>query len=357
MLGNRKLVVDTFSEISDMIQPWIDEEFWDLLQHDIIPGAVYIIGRQQFNANRDLIVDLIQNKTVDVVFSNPAEGSETVITHCEFGLKVMDLLEQGRIPVITGGDIPAQYPHLLYESFLPKLYDYVENMEAVQQYRDQYSSQRPYKFLFLNGRQREHRHYMISLLRPVLEQALWTNLDTGNGPIQLLPASYEPDMFDSTVDTTGSVGLIKNQLFRGLWGEIYLKASPYQDTYFSVVTETVHRYPYSFRTEKIWKPIAIGHPFVAVANCGFYRDLHKLGFRTFGHVIDESFDNIADNHVRTARCAEVIRDLCAQDLTSFLTACEDVCKYNQQHLADMRLQVRAEFPQRFEQFINERFRI
>jgi len=357
MLGNRKLVVDTFSEISDLIRPWIDVEFWDLQQHDIIPGAVYIIGRQQFNANRDLIVDLIHNQTVDIVFSNPAEGSETVITHCEVGLKVMDLLGQGKIPLITGGDIPTQYPHLLYESFLPKLYDYVENTDAAQQYQDQYSAQRPYKFLFLNGRQRDHRRHMISLLRPVLDQALWTNLDSGNGPLHLLPAGYEPDMFDSTVDTTVSVGLIKNQLFRGIWGEIYLKSRPYQDTYFSVVTETVFDYPYSFRTEKIWKPIAMGHPFIVAANAGYYRDLRRLGFQTFGHVIDESFDSIDNNQDRQARIVEVIKDLCQQDLASFLDACYNTCKYNQQHLADMRLQVRAEFPNRFEQFIRERFRI
>jgi hypothetical protein len=357
MLGNRKLVVDTFSEISDLIRPWIDVEFWDLQQHDIIPGAIYIIGRQQFNANRDFIVDLIHNQTVDVVFTNPAEGSETVITHCEFGLKVMDLLGQGKIPLITGGDIPTQYPHLLYESFLPKLYDYVENTDAAQQYQDQYSAQRPYKFLFLNGRQRDHRRHMISLLRPVLDQALWTNLDSGNGPLHLLPAGYEPDMFDSTVDTTVSVGLIKNQLFRGIWGEIYLKSRPYQDTYFSVVTETVFDYPYSFRTEKIWKPIAMGHPFIVAANAGYYRDLRRLGFQTFGHVIDESFDSIDNNQDRQARIVEVIKDLCQQDLASFLDACYNTCKYNQQHLADMRLQVRAEFPNRFEQFIRERFRI
>jgi hypothetical protein len=357
MLGNRKLVVDTFSEISDLIQPCIDAEFWDFAQHDIVPGAIYVIGREQFCLNRDRIVDLIQDQIIDVVFSNPAEGSETVMTHCEFGLKVMHLLEQERLPIITGGAIPDQYPHLLYESFLPKLLDYDENLEAARQYQDQYTTQRPYKFLFLNGRRREHRAQMISLLTPVLDQALWTNLDSGNGPVQLLPTGYEPDTFDLTVNTASSVGLIKNQLFRGIWGEIYLKARPYQETYFSVVTETVHRYPHSFRTEKIWKPIAIGHPFIAVANRGFYRDLHNLGFQTFAHVIDESFDLIDDNHARTVRCAEVIQDLCQQDLASFLDECYNVCKYNQQHLADMRLQVRAEFPQRFEKFIRERFRV
>jgi hypothetical protein len=51
---------------------------------------------------------------------------------------------------------------------------------------------------------------------------------------------------------------------------------PYIDTYFSVVTETIFDYPYTFRTEKIWKPMIMGHPFVAAANRGYYRDLHSV---------------------------------------------------------------------------------
>ena len=120
-----------------------------------------------------------------------------------------------------------------------------------------------------------------------------------------------------------------------------------------MVTETVFNYPYSFRTEKIWKPIAIGHPWIAVANQGYYRDLHNLGFQTFGHVIDESFDSIENNQDRLERIAQVIEDLCRQDLASFLKECYNVCKYNQQHLAEMRQQVRQEFPNRFEQFIQQ----
>ena len=53
------------------------------------------------------------------------------------------------------------------------------------------------------------------------------------------------------------------------------------------------------------------------------------------------------------RIAQVVKDLCHQDLASFLKAAEDVCKYNQQHLVEMRIRVRKEFPNRFFQFINE----
>jgi hypothetical protein len=173
----------------------------------------------------------------------------------------------------------------------------------------------------------------------LLDSAIWSNLDNTHGnPIKLLDPKYEFDFYQHNTELNQS-GFVKYALFNNDWGEIYLNPRPYLDTYFSVVTETVFNYPYSFRTEKIWKPIAMGHPWIAVANQGYYRDMHNLGFQTFGHVIDESFDLIENNQDRLERTAEIIEDLCQQDLASFLKECYNVCKYNQQHLAEMRQQV------------------
>ncbi len=92
MLGKRKLVVDTFCEVYDLIKHQADAEFWDFSTHDIVPNAVYLIGREQINLNRDRILDLINNNVIQVIFSNPAEGSETIINHCIFELKIKELL-------------------------------------------------------------------------------------------------------------------------------------------------------------------------------------------------------------------------------------------------------------------------
>jgi hypothetical protein len=172
------------------------------------------------------------------------------------------------------------------------------------------------------------------------------------GTIKLLDSKYEYVDYQNTSVTTAD-RFVKHQLFNNTWGEIYLNAEPYVDTYFSLVTETVFNYPYSFRTEKIWKPVAMGHPWIAVANCGYYRDIHNLGFRTFGHVIDEGFDVIENNANRLQRISQVVEDLCKQDLANFLKECYNVCKYNQQHMAEMRTRVRSELPERFQQFINK----
>lgn len=352
-MRKHKLAVDTTSEIYPLLDQWTDYRFDDLATHTIIPDAVYVIDRTQFIKNRELVISLVD--TVRFVLTNTHEGSDTLQGHImQMGLT--GLIKSGSMLLVGGGDMDSTWPYLCYDSFLPKIFDYEENITASNN-NIFAKTVKPYKFLFLNGRGRKHRSYLIDRFSNsnLLNLALWTNLDSNIAPIHYLPARYEVERYQPHVGVIPDTHYAKFDLFDNDWGEIYLTPAPYEDTYFSVVTETVFDYPYSFRTEKIWKPIAMAHPWIAVANRGYYRDMHNLGFRTFGHVIDESFDLINNNTERLDRIATVVEDLCNQNLQEFLAACQEVCKYNQQHLAHMRTQVRTEFPNRFFQFINRHF--
>jgi hypothetical protein len=388
MLDNHKIVLDYFCEIDKLMAPYADERFFDLDKHDVVPDAIYIVGRNQLTLYSDKLRNWVEQGIIKgVVLCNPAEGSETILWVYQ-KYKLAELGLKNKAAVITGGDLPSDIPHLLFEHFSTVVYDYKENISAIERYQYNYSTDRPYKFLFLNGRSRAHRTYLLKRfqLSGLLDSALWSNLSDGpvyttdiklhvdgknllidnSPPIHYLPPEYEVRRYrDSTLTTPdrkevyGYAGpdlYAKQHLFGKEWGEIYLESKPYEDTYFSLVTETIFEYPYSFRTEKIWKPIAIGHPWVAVSNAGFYRDMHNLGFKTFGHVIDESFDQIENNQQRIERITQIVEDLCRQDLASFLQECYTICKYNQQHHIEMASKWRQEFPDRFQQFINERFR-
>lgn len=384
MLGNRRLIVDTFCEVYDQLRPWADAEFWDFADTQIVPGAIYVIGREQGNLNQQRIKELIALDTIKVVLSSPAEGSETVKQQTEY-VGYGELIRQGRMLLIGGGDMESQYHHLRYDSFLPKPFDYEENITAAQTLPEIFSkTNKPYKFLFLNGRSRPHRKFLLESFQRsgLLDQCLWTNLDlkghchheitlfddgknlmTAPFPIKYLPKEYEVNRYQSNLDRPPSDDYVKHDLFYSgtnpggqaqfEWGEIYLEPRPYIDTYFSLVSETVFTYPYSFRTEKIWKPIAIGHPWIAVSNFGYYRDMHELGFKSFGHLIDEKFDLIYNNVDRLNRIHDIVEDLCQTDynLKSFLQEAKPVCEYNQQHLWTMRDAVRKEFPDRFKNFL------
>jgi len=356
MLGNRKLIVDAFCEVKEFTKSFQDAEFYDFAAEEPIPGAVYLISRQQFTVNIEKIKELAIASTILPILGNPAEGSDTMLKQIQ-GLGIVDLVRQGKILIVAGGYLQADIPVLYHENFLPKILDYSENLQAIDEYQRCQTTQRPYKFLFLNGRARKHRRHLLHRLQPVLDQAIWTNLDNTHGDqVKLLDPKYEFNFYQHNTDINQS-GFVKYTLFNNNWGEIYLNPQPYLDTYFSLVTETVFDYPYSFRTEKIWKPIAIGHPFIAVSNYGYYRDLHQLGFQTFGNLIDEGFDQIEDNPGRLERIAQEVEWLCQQDLAKFTEECYNICKYNQQLLAELSTTIRAEFPNRFYQYINEHLHI
>lgn len=375
MLGGRRLVVDTMCEVYQLLRNYIEEEFWDFTRVKPYPGSIYVLGRQHLLDNLSIVRAMAESGQYIIVFDNSAEGSRTLETQIR-QLKIDELSGKGQLLIISGGPIPVGYPHVVHEHLLTTILDYEENIRA-QQFTDDIFSKvdKPYQFLFLNGRARPHRKYLYERFKRLnlLEHALYTMLD--NRPtvvrhftfwendtnimatpsdLRYLPSAYEVDRYRQPVFETiiPDNTFIKQELFNREWGEIYLEPLPYIDTYFSLVTETLcAETDLSFRTEKIAKPLVMGHPFIVAANRGYYRDLRNLGFQTFSHLIDESFDDIDNAQDRMDRLTAVVSDLCQQNLSLFLGACRGVCKYNQQHLADFARLHRLQFPQVFEKLV------
>ena len=82
------------------------------------------------------------------------------------------------------------------------------------------------------------------------------------------------------------------------------------DSLLYLVTETVADGRRLHLTEKTFKPIALGMPFVLVATAGSLEYLRSYGFKTFGHVWDESYDTVEDPHKRIQAVAGLLKDLC-----------------------------------------------
>lgn len=66
----------------------------------------------------------------------------------------------------------------------------------------------------------------------------------------------------------------------------------HEETFISVVTETLVDKNTLFLSEKIWKPISIGHPFMVIGNKGTLEYLKSLGFKTYDKWVDESYDEM-----------------------------------------------------------------
>lgn len=78
---------------------------------------------------------------------------------------------------------------------------------------------------------------------------------------------------------------------------IDIQRDHYHRTFISVIPETHYEDGILFRSEKIWKTLAAGHPFMVISCKGFLKSLKQLGYRTFDKWIDESYDN-EDNWIR-----------------------------------------------------------
>jgi len=369
MLGNRKIIVDEWAEVWDLLKSSADGSFWQWADVVLDPNNVYIVGRVILKDNWTEITEWAKQYPGRIVFSNPAEGSETILLQLT-RLRIKEQVRRGEILLLTSGDLEPGWRYCKTDCYFANIVEYLENLRAHESYPQVYHKQnKPYDFLFLNGRLRPHRKYLIDAFRSrgLLDCALWTNLQSRVDiewssqlqtqkleQIRLLPSEYEidrarPNLTAATMDA----GFAKHLLFNNTWGDAEVNPAPYIDTYFSVVTETIYDYPYTFRTEKIWKPMIMGHPFVAAANRGYYKDLHSAGFQTFGHLIDESFDQIDDPRDRADRIVDTVADICYNGAASFLEAARSVCKYNYQQLREHNARERAELPERLAQYINE----
>ena len=369
MLGTHKIIVDEWAEVWDLLQPYADGSFWQLPELD--PANIYIIGRVLLKDNWQVITDWATQHPGRVIFSNPAEGSETVLLQLK-RLRIESHVRDGRIGLLTSGDLEAGLDYCKTDCYFTNIVEYTENKAAQLQGALDHKSHRPYEFLFLNGRLRPHRKYLIDNLRVrgLLDHALWTNLSSqvemgftseltskleySIEPVRLLPPEYEIERAVPQQALVPDSGFVKHLLFNNTWGDAIVNPRCYTDSWFSVVTETIYDYPHTFRTEKIWKPILMAHPFVVAANSGYLKDLRNAGFKTFHSLIDEGYDRIDSPRVRAERIIDTVRGISLMGAAEFWEASRDICKYNQQRLVEYNREQRAQLPVNLEQYLNER---
>jgi hypothetical protein len=128
----------------------------------------------------------------------------------------------------------------------------------------------------------------------------------------------------------------------------------FDNSYFSVVTETlfynldnrkpnelymnvIDTYPGVFFSEKIYKCLALKHPFVLVSTYGSLSELRKRGYKTFSPYIDESYDDIKDDDSRLTMITNEINRLCKlspEDWIQFTSSIKEIVDHNFIHFSN-----------------------
>jgi hypothetical protein len=71
---------------------------------------------------------------------------------------------------------------------------------------------------------------------------------------------------------------------------VNVNESHYKQTFISLIPETHCNDGILFRSEKIYKTLAAGHPFIILSCAGYLKSLKELGFKTFDKWVDETYD-------------------------------------------------------------------
>lgn len=109
---------------------------------------------------------------------------------------------------------------------------------------------------------------------------------------------------------------------------------PVNESMVYVVTETVANGDRHHLTEKVFKPIASGMPFMLVSTAGSLAYLRSYGFKTFSQFWDESYDDEPDIFVRMEKIANELHRLDRMPLAeknNLWHSMADVVQHNHQH--------------------------
>jgi hypothetical protein len=105
----------------------------------------------------------------------------------------------------------------------------------------------------------------------------------------------------------------------------------YQNCAIEIVLETLFDDNRIYLTEKVLRPIACRQPFMVLAPQHTLKFLRSRGFRTFEHLWDESYDDLADPVARMEAVLhnmQQIADLSASKLELLLAQCQDIVDHN-----------------------------
>ena len=201
------------------------------------------------------------------------------------------------------------------------------------------------KYLNLNRRWRLHRPLMVTLLydRGLLDDGyvslapsddnldwkkVWNRLQTKHkdhkeisrvlkrsADVQQLPSMYldEEDLVTNRAEHQQSIHKY------------------YQETYFSVISETTFYENVPFLSEKIFKCIAMGHPFVLIGSPNTLQYLKELGYRTYHPYINEDYDKIEDHGDRAIAIVNEIERLCnlkGSEFRNWHAKVREIAQYN-----------------------------
>jgi hypothetical protein len=174
-----------------------------------------------------------------------------------------------------------------------------------------YNSIKPMYFDALLGAKKLHRDFVYNAIEQnhLQQKILTTYMQTVSSNYFKKNFLREPEVMELGENVNYSAPQVMYQ------GELMALSTIvpiqiYNQTAYSIVTETNADNRYSFFCEKTFKPMLARRLFVMFSGYKFLENLRNLGFQTFDNVIDESYDLILDDQTRWQAAFEQVMRLC-----------------------------------------------
>ena len=241
-----------------------------------------------------------------------------------------------------------------FSMFEWNLIDYITNRQ-IKPLDTLQKKKYPKKFINFNRRWRLHRPLMMTLLhdKKLIDSGFVSfgqsdfHNDTWDQKWKEMQWYYKdsPEILEilnrnEAVKTLPAMYLDTEDLITNRAEQTNSTDQYYLDSYFSVINETTyHTNPgydgVVFFSEKIFKAVAMKHPFIVATAPNSLEYFRKLGYKTFHPYIDESYDLETDDGKRMIMIVNEIERLCKLEGTEFkefLKQAKMICNHNYQNM-------------------------
>lgn len=297
---------------------------------------VFVSNPEYFTAHRDIgfkcvdpnILQEIRDGRAEMVFMHQYEGFAGAFGH-------IAILEQW----CEDANIPFERVHYIHGDLRGRArinYHPVSVFEGWVN-RDSalgpagYTPDNQSLFLCYNNRPHPHRALLYAALvdRGLNHRGRVSYNPMWNSPNETMFREYDPNLLErsrSVIATGQSIG--EPSVIHDA-GKITVE--DYRNTFCSVVTETLVNPDVLFISEKTWKPIVMGHPFMILGSPGTLTYLQSRGYKTFHRWFDETYDRELSAAKRTKIIVDELERLSRmseRQLVSMRKEMHAVCEHN-----------------------------
>lgn len=263
----------------------------------------------------DHIKDLVQKKLLRIIIAGDKEGGVFVTDQWDCFQSTTTAITNSLLPaksvLILHGNMKAelQYKKWLEETKQPELFEVMYSNTFLKVFFDDKIPSTPIISQSINNIDAKDYNSLNRVFRPHRGAHLYKLIEDNilnNGIVSAneifkdktavyLSGALDEDYYKIMADNYP-------KFIDGNWSNE--NAGPqynidiYKNSLLSFITETKFNEPSVFPTEKIYKPLALGHPVILLAAAGTLAGLRTIGFKTDWCGIDPSYNDIEDDAAR-----------------------------------------------------------